>query len=156
MLWRKGFVTRHIFIWFCLFLVQIWVFGKCPGKKAPQKTAPEKIAPQKIVLLDFCYFWHYLPVVPFKNFIVTNFRGVSRTPATSIIDLLVTVVNGINYCRKKLLCRCCRRRTLTSEFIRWNFSMIYISKKHNLSHNLLKTYVQKIWDKGTVIEIAVQ
>ena len=136
MLWRNGFVTRHVFIWFCFFLVQIWVFGKCPGKKAPQKTAPEKIAPQKIVLLDFCYFWHYLPVVPFKNFIVTNFRGVSRTPATSIIDFLVTVVNGINYCRKKLLFRCRRRRTLTSEFIRWNFSMIYISKAHNLSRRL--------------------
>ena len=32
------------------FLVQIWVFGKCPEKKAPRKKAPEKIAPQKIFL----------------------------------------------------------------------------------------------------------
>ena len=52
-----------------------------------------------------------------------------RTPATSIIDLLVTVVNGINYCHKKF--RCCRGRRFASEFIRWSFSKIFISKAHS-------------------------
>ena len=32
----------------------------------------------------------------FKLFIVTSFRGVSRSPVLSIIDLLVTVVKGSN------------------------------------------------------------
>ena len=32
----------------------------------------------------------------FKLFIVASFRGVSRTLVVSIIDLLVTVVNGSN------------------------------------------------------------
>ena len=132
--------------WFChatCFYLILFFSGTNMGvRKMPREKSPtensfrENCPPQKIVLLDFCYFWHYLPVAPFKNFIVTNFRGVSRTPATSIIDFLVTVVNGINYCRKKLLFRCRRRRTLTSEFIRWNFSMIYISKAHNLSRRL--------------------
>ena len=32
----------------------------------------------------------------FKLFIVTSFKGVPRTPAKSIMDPLVTLVNGIN------------------------------------------------------------
>ena len=65
-----------------------------PWKIAPRKNAPRTIAPWVIVLLDFRCFWHYLRVVYFKTF--CSFRGVTRTPATSIIDLLVTVANSIN------------------------------------------------------------
>ena len=46
-----------------------------PGKKAPQKKSP----------------WEKSPFL-FKLLIVTSFRSVSRTPAVSIIDLLVSVV----------------------------------------------------------------
>ena len=99
------------------------------GKLPPGKMPPRKIAPRKIVLLDFCWFWHYLTVVPFKT--CYSFRDVSRTPATSIIDLLVTVVNSINYCPKKLLFRCCGGRRFASELIRWSFSKIFISKAHS-------------------------
>ena len=54
-----------------------------PPKIAPWKNAPQENCPRKIVLLDFCWFWHYLSVVPFKT--CYSFRDVSRTPATSTI-----------------------------------------------------------------------
>ena len=51
---------------------------KALRKKAPEKINPRKYAPRKIVFrktapriifsLDFCCFWHYLTVVPFKTF----------------------------------------------------------------------------------------
>ena len=65
---------------------------KSPRKINPVNMPPRKIAPRKIVLLDFCC----LTVVHFKLFIVTSFTGVSGTTSTSTMDLLVTVVNGIN------------------------------------------------------------
>ena len=40
------------------------------------------------------YKWHWFCGV--QKLIVTCFRGISRTPETSIIDFLVTVVNGIS------------------------------------------------------------
>ena len=92
------------------------------GKKAPRKKAPEKIAPgkltpgnmspqengppvkcppekfptEKLFYYIFVSFGIILRLFLLKLFIVTSFRGVSRTPATSIIGLRVTVVNGIN------------------------------------------------------------
>ena len=43
---------------------------------------------------EIWYMWHWFCGV--QKLIVTSFRGISRTPETSIIDFLVTVVNGIN------------------------------------------------------------
>ena len=55
-----------------------WEKSPLPGKSPQENCLPEiclpgklttrKIAPWKIVLLDFCCFWHYLTVVPFKTF----------------------------------------------------------------------------------------
>ena len=84
---------------------------KPPGKKPPRKLPPRKlppgnmphrkialrnIAPRKLVLLHFLLLLTLSFSCLFSNFIVTGFRGVSRTPAVSIIDLLVSVVNGSN------------------------------------------------------------
>ena len=52
---------------------------------------PKKLFYQIFVGVNFI-----LRLFLLKLFIVTSFRGVSRTLATSIIDLLVTTVNGIN------------------------------------------------------------
>ena len=65
-----------------------------PGNNPTKKIAPGKMPPRKIVSLDF--FNIILQFLIFKLFIVASFRGVSRTPVVSIIDLLVTVVNGSN------------------------------------------------------------
>ena len=85
---------------------------KCPRKYAPQENAPpRKNAPpqencpqEKLFNLGkfnrftslFVAVDIILQLLIFKLFIVTGFRGVSRTPATSIMDLLVTLVNSIN------------------------------------------------------------
>ena len=71
------------------------------GKLPPGNKPPKKIGPQENCLPEncfprFCCFWHYLTGPHFKLFIAASFRGVSRTPVVSIIDLLVTVVNGSN------------------------------------------------------------
>ena len=52
---------------------EYWCPEKCPRKKKPRENCPRKnalrtIAHRKIVLLDFCCFWHYHIVVPFKTF----------------------------------------------------------------------------------------
>ena len=78
-----------------------------PGNKLPKKIAPQKKAPQKNFPPENCLpgklfhqifvaFNIILQFLIFKLFIVASFRGVSRTPVVSIIDLLVTVVNGSN------------------------------------------------------------
>ena len=88
-----------------------------PGEKAPRKNVPKKIAlrknaPRKNVPQENCPPENYPPgklfhqifvafniilqFLIFKLFIVASFRGVSRTPVVSIMDLLVTVVNGSN------------------------------------------------------------
>ena len=45
-----------------------------PRKNAPRKTATRTIALRKIVLLEFCCFWHYLTVFPFKTFYSKNLQ----------------------------------------------------------------------------------
>ena len=72
-----------------------------PGKKPPGKKVPGKKAP-----------------FIFKLLIVTSSRGVSRTPAVSIIDLLVSVViTVVTNVKKKLLFRFCGGRRFVSECI---------------------------------------
>ena len=121
-------------------IILMGVRKNAPGKKAPRKYPPppphrktvfRAIAPRKSVT-KFLFLLTLSYGCSFSNlFIVTSFRGVSRTPATCVIDLLVTVVNDINYCHKKLQFRCCRGRRFASEFIRWSFSKIFISKAHS-------------------------
>ena len=74
-----------------------------PGKKPPGKMSSGKLPPGNKPLENcpllrkiFVASNIILPFFIFKLFIVTSFRGVSRTPAASIIDILVTVVNGSN------------------------------------------------------------
>ena len=81
---------------------------KCPARKLPtgnippRKMPPRKIAPRKIAPQENCFTrFLLLLTLPYsssfvKLFIVANFRGVSRTPVVSIIDLLVTVNKGSN------------------------------------------------------------
>ena len=57
----------------------------------------------------------------FKLFIVTSFKDVSRTPATSIMDPLMTLVNGIHLVGG---------RRFASEVIRGRFSKVFISNTH--------------------------
>ena len=105
--------------------------GKChPGKMPPGKLPPGQLPHEKLFYLIFVAFDIILRLSLSKLFIVTSFRGVSRNPSTSIIDFLVTVVNGISWCNKKLLFRCCDGRRFDSEFIRWRFSKMFISKAH--------------------------
>ena len=71
-----------------------------PGKKPPGKMPPRKIAPRKIASQENCFTRFLLLLTlsyssSFSNFLA-SFRGVSRTLVVSIIDLLVTVVNGSN------------------------------------------------------------
>ena len=62
-----------------------------PRKNAPQKNcSPDNCLPEKLFYQIFVAFDIILRLFLLKLFIVTGFRGVSRTPATSIIDLLVT------------------------------------------------------------------
>ena len=104
----------------------------CPGKLPPRRMLPPKFAPPPtpnnspppppkkkgltrfLLLLTLSYRCSFF----LQIFMVTSFRGESRSPATSIIDLLVTVVNDINYCHKNLLFRGCRAHRFASEFIR--------------------------------------
>ena len=83
-----------------------------PRKNATQENcSPENCPfppplPPKLFYQSFVASVIFLQLFILKLFIVTSFRGISRTPATSIIDLLATVVNGINQYHKKLLFRC--------------------------------------------------
>ena len=69
-----------------------------PGKKNPEKLPPGNILPGKLPPGKLFYLFFVdiiLQLFIFELFIVTSFRGVSRAPATSIMNLLVTLVNGI-------------------------------------------------------------
>ena len=57
-----------------------------PRKIAPQNTASQENSPRKNC---------FIVDIILQLFIVSSFRGVSRTPEISIMDLLVTLVNGI-------------------------------------------------------------
>ena len=105
--------------------------GKMPPRKLPPENYPPEISPQencppppencppgKLFLQIFVAFNIILQFLIFKLFIVASFRGVSRTPVVSMIDLLVTVVNGSNQCHKKLQFSCCVGHRFTSEFVR--------------------------------------
>ena len=71
--------------------------NKLPKKIAPQKNfPPENCLPGKLFHQIFVAFNIILQFLIFKLFIVASFRGVSRTLVVSIIDLVVTVVNGSN------------------------------------------------------------
>ena len=114
-IFRKSNVNKTVWFLYLVSLkyreitVKLYFFGirkKAPEKVAPSKIttrkyAPRKIAPPGQLLPKNCYTRFFLLLKLSYDFslnlsIVTSFRGVSRTPATSIIDLLVTVVNGIN------------------------------------------------------------
>ena len=98
-------------------IIFIWCLEKCPWEKSPRDKSsrencppenypPEKyspgklpagkISPEKLFFYIFVAFDTILKLFLLKLFIVTSFRSVSRTPATSVINLLVTVVKGIN------------------------------------------------------------
>ena len=64
-----------------------------PGKLSPGNILPGKLPPGKLFYLFFVDI--ILQLFIFELFIETSFRGVSRAPATSIMNLLVTLVNGI-------------------------------------------------------------
>ena len=115
------------------------------GKKAPRKIPPEsfplgKCPPGKLLPGEmpqpkqkFCLFFIAVDILLqlfiFKIFIVTSFESVSRTPTTSIMDLLVTLINGINLCYKKLCFRCCGSLRFAFEFTRWDFSKVFTNQK---------------------------
>ena len=87
-----------------------------PRKKFPGKLSPRNCFPSFLLLLTLSYSF------TFKLFIVINFRGVSRTPAKSIIGLLVVLVNGIQFTAltnvaKNLHSRRQGGRRLSSQFI---------------------------------------
>ena len=63
---------------------------------SPIKIAPGQMPPEKLFYKIFVALDIVLQLFIFKLAIVTSFRGVYRTSAISIINLLVTVVNGIN------------------------------------------------------------
>ena len=65
-----------------------------PGKLPPGKMPLRKIAPLGKLFHQIFVAFNIIFLI-FKLFIVTSFRGVSKTPAVSIIDLLVTVVNVV-------------------------------------------------------------
>ena len=69
--------------------------GKLPAEKCPQENCSLKNSFTKFFAIFLLNFWHYWQLFIFKLVIVTSFRSVSRTPALSIIDLLVIVVNGV-------------------------------------------------------------
>ena len=126
-IFQKLFVTKILqqvfmsLLFYTAKLVESYGFRKnVPGKKAPEKIDPWKITPWKYAPKENCppksCFTRF--VLLLTIFIATSFRGVSRTPKTSVIDLFVKVANGINYCQKELLFRCCRGSRFASEFIR--------------------------------------
>ena len=66
--------------------------GIIPRGKLPlRKMLPEKFFYYIFVAVDII-----LQLYIFKLFIVTSFRGVSKSPAASIMDFFVTLVYGIN------------------------------------------------------------
>ena len=102
---------------------QIAIITQCvsremsPGKKPPRKLPLRKLSPGKMPLLppenyplEKCPPVKLLPVKMAPQncftsfsllltcwlFIVTSFRGVSKTAATSVMDSLVTLVNDVN------------------------------------------------------------
>ena len=89
-----------------------------PKNCPPEKSPPENCPPGKLFHLIFVAFNIILQFLIFKLFTVASFRGVSSTLVVSIIDLLVTVVNGSNECHKKLLLRCCVGHRFTSGSVR--------------------------------------
>ena len=128
--------------------------GKKPPRKLPPGKLPQKICPQGNCPQDKCppgekfyqifvAFDIILRLFLLKLFKLTSFRNVSRTPATSIVYLLVTVVNGIDYCHKKLLFRCCRDCRFASEFIRLSFSETFINKAHSSASDTVKVKIAK-------------
>ena len=121
----------------------ICVRKNAPGKKAPQKRAPRKLPSRKIVLLNFVAFDIILRLF---LYVVTSFRGASRTPATSIIDLLVTIANGMNECHKKLLFRCCGGCNLLGEVFQRYLSVRYIAQlvTHGKTVKIAKSVLCKI------------
>ena len=80
---------------------------KSPGNKPLRKLPPGKLSSGNMLSQENCPPEHCPPQEnsPRKNcftvdiilqlFIASSFRGVSRTPEISIMDLLVTLVNGI-------------------------------------------------------------
>ena len=52
--------------------------------------------PEKFFYYIFVAVDIILQLYIFKLFIVTSFRGVSKSPAASIMDFFVTLVYGIN------------------------------------------------------------
>ena len=70
--------------------------GKLPPGKLPHPApSPEKMHSKKL----FYYIFVVVNIILqffYKLFIVSSFRGMSRSPVTFIIDALVTVINGIN------------------------------------------------------------
>ena len=69
--------------------------GDCPLEKYPLgKLFPGKISPEKLFYSFSVAVDIILQLFLLKLFIVTSFRGVCRTPATSIMHLLVTFVKS--------------------------------------------------------------
>ena len=68
----------------------------CPQENCPTPPHhPKKMHSKKL----FYYIFVVVNIILqffYKLFIVTSFRGMSRSPVTSVIDALVTVINGIN------------------------------------------------------------
>ena len=62
----------------------------CPQENCPRKTTPEKLFDYSFVVIDVV-----LHLFNFKLFIITSFRGVSSSPAASIMDPLVTQLQWI-------------------------------------------------------------
>ena len=68
---------------------------KCPPEKFLLGTLPTGKTPPKDCFTSFLLLLTLLLFI-FKLLTVTSFRGVSGTPATSIMDPRVTLVNGID------------------------------------------------------------
>ena len=75
----------------------------CPEKSPPEKS-PRENCPRK-----------YAP---------------RKIAPRTIAPWKIVLLTSINLCHKKLLFRCCGDRRFASEFIRWSFSKILISKPH--------------------------
>ena len=86
--------------------------GKLPlrRKNVPQENCPTGNCspPQKKKIINFFTKFLLLLKIILRLFLLKLFMATSN-PATFIIDLLLAVVNGMNYCHKKLLFRCCGR-----------------------------------------------
>ena len=68
-----------------------------PAQLPSQENLPPEICLPKIALLVVRCSWRYFTMFIFKIFIVTSFRGASRTTATYIMDILVTLVNAVKF-----------------------------------------------------------